>query len=388
MNILVVTKSSGLVEEVVRLASEAGNVTSVQSPAKSLVGVHNLPVQDGSALLLLDCSRDAHAELEALEEIAVRYPRMTTVLLLNQESPDVLLRALRMGVREVLKLPLHKDEFVSAIERIGRHQGNEPVRQGEVMAFISCKGGSGSTFLAANVGYSLAAHSKKRVLLIDLNLQFGDAALFVSDRKPTATILDVCHDIERIDESLLRSSVIEVLPNFGVLAAPEDASKAVEIRPNHIDALIRFVRPHFDYVICDVGRSLDAITVHALDAADHIYLVLQLILPYVRDGRRLMALFHSLGYPREKIRPIVNRYEKSNDLRLEDLEQALTTKIFHTVPNHYPSVAASVNQGTPIDRLRPGSPVSESILRLVESITQQGGAREHKNWLAKMLRRE
>ncbi len=118
--------------------------------------------------------------------------------------------------------------------------GEALARRGEVMAFLSCKGGSGATFLATNLGYAIAAIQKKRVLLIDLNLQFGDAALFVSDRRPAATLSDVVRDIDQIDAALVQSSVVEVLPNFGVLASPEDPTHAAEIRPEHVERLVRF----------------------------------------------------------------------------------------------------------------------------------------------------
>ena len=221
-----------------------------------------------------------------------------------------------MGVREVVKVPFAREDFHSALRRIESLRLNSDRAQGHVLGVISCKGGSGATFLATNLGYALASERSRRVLLIDLNLQFGDAALFVSDRKPPATVLDIARSIRTIDAALIRSSMVEVLPNFGVLAAPEDPTQTADIRPAQIDTLIRFARSQFDYVLLDIGRSLDGVSVQALDAADQIYPVSQLMMPCIRDGRRLLSLFRSLGYPREKIRPIVNRYDEASELTL------------------------------------------------------------------------
>jgi pilus assembly protein CpaE len=97
--------------------------------------------------------------------------------------------------------------------------------------------------------------------------------------------------------------------------------------------------------------------------------VLQLALPDIRDGRRLLDIFRSLGYPGERIRLIVNRYERGGKLRLADLEQALGAEVVHTVPNDYLSATDSVNQGVPLLQLSRSSPVARSLADLVEVVT-------------------
>src|SRR5690606_34396146 len=101
------------------------------------------------------------------------------------------------------------------VRRIEQARHGTPTTHARILAFVSCKGGSGSTFLATNLAYALAALENKRVLLIDLNLQFGDASLFVSDRRPTVTIGDLAREINRVDQGFLQGSLIDVLPNFG-----------------------------------------------------------------------------------------------------------------------------------------------------------------------------
>ena len=241
-------------EELRKIISGLETVTEVLSYDGTLNGTPVLPVKGDVDLLILDAIADPVNTLDHLERLLPLYPRLNTVLVAPHNSSDLLLRALRMGVREVLRPPVSRPEMAGAIARIEQRQRSAGVSQGEVLAFISCKGGAGATFLATNLGYSLAALEQKKVLLIDLNLQFGDAALFVSDRRPAATLSDVVHDIDRLDSALVQSSVVEVLPNFGVLAAPEDPTLATEIRPEHIESLIRFARTLADIVILDVGR--------------------------------------------------------------------------------------------------------------------------------------
>lgn len=368
------------------LAGYAG-VTTLTASVGSLAAQPGLPVQGEFDLLLLDCTRDGEAELDALARLQPLHPGMQTILIGNASSAALLLRALRLGVREVVEAPPAREALIAATRRIEQVRGTGARVSAKTLAFVSCKGGAGSTFLAANLGYALAAYLDKRVLLIDLNLQFGDAALFVTDRQPRVTIADVAREIARVDAAYLESSVVEVSPGFGILAAPNDPTQATEVRPAHIDAILRIARSHWDIVLIDVGRSLDAVSVRALDLADQIMLVLQLTLPFVRDGKRLLHMMRSLEYPAQKIRPLVNRFERSGTLSIEDLQRTLGTKVFATIPNHYVSVAESVNQGVPILKLAKSSPVSKALLQLARNLDEPVQSPSEVGWFGRMLAR-
>ncbi len=291
-----------------------------------------------------------------------------------------------MPVFEKLSFPVEPDALFATLRRIEDKRGNQSQAQGKVLAFISCKGGSGATFLATNLGYALATLKNKRVALIDLNLQFGDASLFVTDKKPQATLSDIAQQIHRLDASFLASSMMEVAPNFSILAAPEDPAHANDVKPDHVDMLIKLVRRQYDFVILDIGRSLDAVSIHALDHADMIFPVLQTTLPYIRDGKRLMGVFRSLDYRKDKIHLIVNRHEKNGDIKLRDVEEALGLSDIRTIPNHYEAAAASVNQGVPILKLAKASPISKALQTFADAIAGEP-AGSSSRWLSRVFQR-
>jgi len=320
-------------------------------------------------LVLLDASDVEPGEGDLLERLAQHYPQASYILLTRAPQHELLIRAMRAGMREVLQLPLVHRAFHEAMDRVEIERGVTRMREGKTLSFISCKGGSGTTFLAANFGYALATLADKKVLLVDLHGQFGDATLYVSDQKPAMTLSGICGQIGRLDGAFLESSLVSVAHNFGVLAAADD--HVVEMKPDHIDAVLRVARQHYDYILLDVGRQIDAISLRALDKSDVICPVLQLALPDIRDGRRLLDIFRSLGYPAERTRLIVNRYEKGGKLRLHDLEHALGAEVMHTVPNDYLSATDSVNQGIPLLQLARNSPVARSLAELVELITER-----------------
>ena len=322
-------------------------------------------------LVIVDASGIDADEADLLERLARQYPAAVLMLLTRGQQQEVLIRAMRAGMREVLQLPLVHKAFHEAMDRVDIQAGVTQMRDGKVLAFISCKGGSGATFLSANFAYALAALAGCKVLLIDLHGQFGDATLYVSDQKPAMTLSDICAQISRMDGAFLASCLVHVTPNFGVLAAADDPGHKVDMQPGHMDRILAVARQHYDYIVLDVGRQIDALSLRALDSADAIYPVLQLALPDIRDGRRLLDIFRSLGYPGERLRLIVNRYEKGGRLRLADLEQALGASVVHTVPNDYLAATDSVNQGIPLLQLSRTSAVARSLADLVEQVTKR-----------------
>ncbi|MDB5764990.1 MAG: hypothetical protein JWQ21_3985 [Herminiimonas sp.] len=389
MKIAVISKndrSGSELAALLRTRSQTGEVHIVASMSQLLAAGASGVSTAAPDVLVLDEPSIESGDLDQVEHLGHVYPLLSFIVLCRQSSQEFLIQAMRVGVREVLPSPVNADTLFSALQRIEDKRSSQAQVNGKVLAFISCKGGSGATFLATNLGYALAALKQKRIALIDLNLQFGDASLFVSDQKPLATILDVAQQIRRLDASFLASSMLNVTPNFSVLAASDDPTHAGDVKPEHIDLLIKLVRRHYDFVLLDVGRSLDAVSIRALDHADMIFPVLQTTLPYIRDGKRMLSVFRSLDYRKDKIHPIVNRHEKSGDIRLGDVKAAFGVNDLRTIPNHYEAAAASVNQGVPILKLAKGSPISKALQEFTQSLAGESTP-VSAGWLSRVLQR-
>ena len=325
----------------------------------------------------------------ALEALANAHPEIDYVLVGKELSPEFLLRAMRAGVREVLPAPTTPEAVLASLRRLLRKHApaaGVPLARGEVLALVSCKGGSGATFVAANLAHLLAAGGRRRVALIDMNLQFGDAALFVSSETPVSNVADVARNIERLDADLLRASMAEVAPGLWVLAAPDDPAHAADVTPQHVRQIVELAREMFDFVIIDAGRSLSSVTLQALDLADRVYAVLQLTLPFIRDGKRLRDVFRSLDYPARKIHWLVNRHQKDNQFSVEDLKRTLEIDQVICLPNHYEAVASAVNQGVPVERIAPNSTIARSLRELTESIAPPTATKSRSGWLTGLFR--
>lgn len=327
--------------------------------------------------------------LDAIEALSLRSPGIDTLLIASDASADFLLRAMRAGVREVIPTSASADALESALVRLQHKRSKKlPSHDGKVFAFLSCKGGSGATFLAANLAYALASEFGQRVALIDLNLQFGDAVIFVSESPPPSNVAELSRQIHRLDASLLAASMLEAAPNFFVLAAPDDPEHSADVKREHVQAIIELARRNYDYVVLDLSRSLDGVTLQALDMADTIFPVLHLTLPFIRDGKRLLSIFHALGYPPAKIKLIVNRFEKGGEISLQDMERAVDERVSHVVPNSYQAAATSVNLGIPIVKGNRSNPISKLLIELARGFVAAEVPAANGGWLSRLLSRQ
>ncbi|MGH8729191.1 MAG: AAA family ATPase [Burkholderiales bacterium] len=386
MKIAVISPNPKSLEIIGRYLQADGSPHSVALVEGGMSKLRIVADQRRPDLIVVDSMCRDLDELSGLEQLGIAYPQTMVILLCANQTPEFLLNAMRAGVREVLPSPVTREALQAAIRRVEMKLGvGKKTRQpGKVLAFIPCKGGSGATFIATNLGYQLAAEGKK-TLVIDLNLQFGDAVLFVHDHKSQSNLADVARNISRLDSSFLTASLVNVTPNFGVLAAPEDPGQAMEVKPEHIDVLLNLAANQYDFVILDIGRVLDAVTIKALDHAHQVFPVLQTTLPFIRDASRLLSVFRSLGYSKEKISLVVNRYDKSAEIKLEDVERSLGVSVFRTIPNHFEAVAASVNHGKPIMTIAKNNPVTKSLTDFAQGLLRQPG--EANGWLGRLIGR-
>ncbi|MBO9537644.1 AAA family ATPase [Herbaspirillum sp.] len=330
--------------------------------------------QERPDLMLVDGSICDMHDLSMVEKVTASFPQMAVILLCATQNQDFLIGAMRAGVREVLPSPAPLEALNAAVGRVAAKQpGGGHKAAGKILAFMSCKGGSGATFLATNLGYQLARTSS--VLLIDLNLQFGDALSFVHEERPSSTLADVVREIKRLDALFLAGSAVQIAPNYSILAAPEDPAQALTIKPEHLEAILALAVSRYDFILLDVGRSLDVLSIKALDRAHKIFPVIQASLPDLRHARKLLALFKSLDYPQDKVELVVNRFSGNGEIGLDEIRRTLSVDTIHTIPNSFKEVNDSINHGDLLAEMQR----SNAIVRNLASFALSLGSREEES---------
>ena len=235
---------------------------------------------------------------------------------------------------------------------------------------MSCKGGAGTSFAASNVAYEIAEGYKRRVLLVDLNQQFADAAFLVSDETPPSTLPQLCAQIERLDGAFLDASVAHVTPTFHVLAGAGDPVKAAEMREDALEWILGVAAPRYDFVIFDIGVSINPLSMIALDRSDQIQLVLQPAMPHVRAGRRLLEILVSLGYPTDQMRLVVNRMTRAGERSRTALEEVLGLHASSTIPDDADTVREALDLGHPVSRVARSAAVTRALQACAKQIVE------------------
>src|SRR6266850_3089081 len=321
-------------------------------------------LKPSAAIIALGAGSDQ--AIKFIQRLNSESPSTALISAADNASPDLILQSLRAGAREFLRLPISGEELGTVIDRVNAFSAAQiqpPKKKGRMIAVFSSKGGCGTSFIATN----LAAAAAARTVLVDLNLQAGDLPLFLGV-DPKYSIADMVENRSRLDESLIASFVTPYSSKLSLLAAPKQADSADEIEPEHVFEVLQRLRESYEYVVIDPQHTFDAITLAALDQSDEIVLVLTLDIPAIRSTQRALEIFDRLGYPRKKIRIIVNRWSKQIDLDLRQVEKFLGEPVIGFVPSDYQTAVTSINLGQPLVLSEPHSKIAQEIRRVAQTI--------------------
>ncbi len=309
-------------------------------------------------------------EFALIKQLATASPDTALICAARDASPAVILGSMRSGACEFIQLPIIPDEFRGVIDRVVElRAGSESSSKnhGRVVAVFSGKGGSGVSFFGTN----LAAAMGVPTLLVDLNLQAGDAASFLGlDTK--YSLADFVHNRARLDDALMASLITSHSPNLAVLAAPLEAHEAEDIKPQDISEILHLLRQRYECIVLDLPHTFDSVTVSALDLADDILVVLTLDIPGIRATKRALKVFDRLDYPRDKVHIVVNRWSKNIDVQLQKVEAHLGERLIGFVPNDYRRVIDSINLGQPLVQTDPSSKLTVEIRRIAALVSGNG----------------
>lgn len=341
------------------------------------------------AAVIVTLDGRAEAAWMLCRQINATCPETVIICASRYSSPDMILDSLRAGAREFLRLPIIEEELITVLERTAEfrssdaHSGKE---RGRVIAVFSNKGGCGASFIAANLAVAL----NTQTLLVDLNLQAGNLDLFFGV-KAKYSMVDMVENRLRMDDQLFSSYLVQCSNNLSLLAAPQDAEAADRIQPEYVTEAIDFLRTRFKTVVLDLSHTFDPITIAALDQADDILLVLTLDILACRASQRALTILNRLGYSRQKVRLILNRWSKQSDLELRYIERFLGERISCFITDDYRTVVNSVNLGKPLVTSSASTPIVSELKRLASiysAAPKESEATPRKGILTSFLRNQ
>ena len=296
--------------------------------------------------------------------------RMPVVAAVRDLTVAVTRRVLRSEAVDVLPIPFTPDELHQAIETgrdaIVREGGAGPSRSGRVVAFVGALGGIGSTTLATQAGMIWA--EKASVCLIDLDVQFGNAALYLNIR-PQLSLADLIDAGERLDIELLRSVAAQHPSGLNVIACPPDIVPLDALTPEFIDKLLDLAVQTYDIVLLDLPGAWVSWSLSALQKSDAVCLVAGLSVPGVHQARRQLELLDANGLG-ERLRIILNRVHAPmfGKVDLSGTESVLRRTVHFVISNDYPTVSTAIDEGRSIGAIKVKSRVEKDVRKMVTTL--------------------
>jgi pilus assembly protein CpaE len=315
----------------------------------------------------------------AVHEILARAPECCVIITGANVAPGVVSRAVTAGARGFLLKPYQPDDFVTTIrdayvnfqelrrlQRIDRTPGST-ARPGAVIAVYSPKGGVGCTTIATNLAVALARRSgKSSVGLVDLDLQFGDIGIAL-DLKSANSVAELLNHVDAIDQQLVDEVFVKHPSGVRVLLAPENLATVPAIDPDRVARVVDQLRPHFQYIVCDLWSSLEDLTLATLRMADRVILVTTPELPALRNLRRVMSAT-GLLLQDERTILVANRVPGKAGIGLSEMEKGLGRSINATIPSEGVGITEAINRGMSILDERARAKAGGSYRKLADLI--------------------
>jgi len=293
------------------------------------------------SLLVVDL-RGASSVPSELVTFKRHHARVPVLVVAPKLDPTTMLDAMRAGVSEWVTEPLVQSEIEAAVKRAVSTQ--DASRRREVLAFLGAKGGVGTTTLAVNVATALTRFAPGNVLLIDLHLAHGDAAVFLG-ADPRFTVVDALENTARYDEAFFRGLVTKTKGGPDLLASADHIHLGT-VTPQRVRTLIEFASDLYEFVVLDVPRS-DAATLDCLDVTTSIVIVANQELATARGASRIGTALKQ-RYGADRVRIVVTRYDPAADIAQADVERVTGVTVVRTIPSDYRSAVQALNRGRPV----------------------------------------
>lgn len=312
--------------------------------------------------------------LNLAERIILHRPRTFVILVAEHLNVEMMQSGLKIGCHNIIELPDSPKEFADYIKTV---YNNENIRlkslnekenllwSSTVITVFGAKGGLGKTTIAANLAVKLA-EKRKKVALVDLDLQFGDVHIFM-DIEPKDTITELFQEIAAPNIDSVRSYMTVHSSGVHVLCAPRSPEYAELISAEKVLSLLTLLRSYYDYVIIDTAPTFSEVNMTAIESSSLIFFITGLDISILKNSKLSISLLESLQQI-DKLRVIVNRAVDMSSITVKDVEKIIGYPIWAKMPSDYKVAVNALNRGVPFVSGVPSSKISQSIFVMADSL--------------------
>lgn len=325
---------------------------------------------NGSAAAVIQVDSEIPASVKRFQKLLRNTER--PLIAAAYDPPLTLVRSLlKSGARDVLPLPLDLADLETALQQINEErqasaaEGAAVAETSKIVTVLKASGGVGATALAGQLAARFAAREAefdREVCLVDLDIQFGDAA-FQLGLHPNLSIADLLSAATRLDGSLIRATSVRHESGLSVIAAPRELMPVEGHSSDDFIQIVDTAAAEFGTVFVELPTNWTNWSLSLLARSDLVLVVTELTVTSINRARRQLDLLRSEGLGELEFRIIINRLEKNQlrSIRLNDVREALGHDVSHTVANDPAIMQAASDRGVTIDQVKRKSAVGKDI---------------------------
>jgi pilus assembly protein CpaE len=331
-------------------------------------------------MVLMDINMPVLNGLEATRALSLERPEIIVVIMSVQSENEYLKKAMLVGAKEYIIKPFNFEVLINTLVSTYREYStrvhSKPLvaqqKKAKVISLFSAKGGSGKTFLAAQLCHILSQKNNLKVLAIDADYQFGDLGL-VLGQKLSPTIIDLLSERNPTSEEVFSSNVLPVSKNFDILLAPSSPEQAEGLPKEGIENILIFAKEYYDVIICDIGLNYSDISLMLLDHSDRVLIVTLPLVNAIHHTKKALEIMKSLDYTPIKVKLVANQMTKQTAITQKEIETVLNHALYASIPEDIISARDAINQGNPqlIAKGFSSSKLYRSLVDLVKHLTKE-----------------
>jgi pilus assembly protein CpaE len=283
----------------------------------------------------------------------------------------------RAGAHDVVPLPLDPEELETALDPIRRMVTEQGPRQRaghhKIVAVIKSEGGVGATALLSQLATRFAADERtvgREACLIDLDVQFGDAAVQLG-LQPTLTFSDLVDAGKRLDGELMRSVATQHPSGLRVISAPREIMPLEAVSSDQLLSIVDLATAEFGTVFVDLPTNWTNWSLSLLARADVVLMITQLRVTSLHRARRQLDLLASQDMNLLDVRIVLNRAEKGliRTLGPADAERVLRKPIAFSIANDHATMSLAIDRGVPIAEVKRKCALGKDIDVMEQGVT-------------------
>jgi pilus assembly protein CpaE len=333
-----------------------------------------------SDLLVIACDGNSDRALFLIDGAVKQRPDRPVVVLYSGSPNGFVRRVFEAGADDIVGLPQDPENVRFAIEKaIARRMGGASgtsVATAPMICVLGPKGGTGKTLTTCNLGVALAS-SGHRVVVVDLDLQFGDVGLALGIA-PDRTIYDLVKSGGTLDSDKLDGYLMTHTSGLRVLAAPTRPDQAASVTVPFLRDVYAMLRASFDYLLVDTPPGFTPEVIASIDNSSHVCMVGTLDSLSLKNTKLGLETLELMGYGSERISIVLNRADSRVGITRDDVAAIIGREPDAMVPSDR-GIARAVNDGTPLVLSKPRSAAAVAFRNLALTLSNPATTSDKKS---------